>query len=73
MPREKKWNALYLRRQRRASGERYCGRNNDRMLTGLEFFRKWQQGEKLTRSSESKRNGIQWNRHVCASTAPNFQ
>lgn len=28
---------------------------------------------KLTRTFESKRNGIQWHHHVCASTDPDFQ
>lgn len=38
-------------------------------LTGLEFFRKWQQGAKLTRTFGSKSNSIQWNHHACTSAA----
>lgn len=49
MPREKKQKALSFKRLRMARGERYCSRNKrQNWLTGLEFFRKWQQGEKLT-------------------------
>lgn len=42
-------------------------------VTGLEFFRKWQQGAKLTRTLESKSNSIQWNHRVRTSTAPDLQ
>lgn len=69
MPREKKWKASENGQCRKVLQQKQA----TEWLTGLEFFRKWQQGGKLTRTFESKSNGIQWNRHVCASTAPDFQ
>lgn len=60
IPWEKRWTEFCFRRLRKST----AAERATEWLTDLEYFRKWQQSEKLTRMFESKMNGIQWDHHV---------